>query len=99
MAFQQHSAELSTGAVQYWVGGGGKGRPLLYLHSAGGLRIGKALETLARDFQIYAPELPGFNGMPKHDGVKHKRELAKIAAEFAQKVIKEKCDVIGHSFG
>ncbi len=97
MAFEQSTAALEAGSVQYWVGG--QGRPVLYIHAAGGLRISPALEALSRDFRVYAPELPGFNGMPRLDGMATKPDLARLAAQFAKAVIGEKCDVIGHSFG
>ena len=97
MAFEQKTASLDAGGVQYWVGG--QGRPVLYIHSAGGFRVTPALDALSKDFRIYAIELPGFNGMPKIDRIATKADLAQLAAQFAKSIIGEKCDVIGHSFG
>jgi len=37
----------------------GSGAPLVYFHGGMGLHWGGFLDTLARDFTVYAPELPG----------------------------------------
>ena len=88
---------LSSGNLSYFTLG--EGRPLLYLHSAGGPLISPMLEGLAASHRIYAPIAPGFDGTPAHDGVKGIRGLAELYGEFAAKVIKEPCDAMGHSFG
>jgi pimeloyl-ACP methyl ester carboxylesterase len=45
--------------VQYFEGG--EGRPLVFLHGAGGLDLEqKFLNGLARNFHVYAPLLPGY---------------------------------------
>lgn len=48
---------------------------------------------------MYAPVTPGFDGTPAHDGVSTMPDLAKLMGDFADAVIGERCDVIGHSFG
>jgi pimeloyl-ACP methyl ester carboxylesterase len=95
--FEQSTVELSSGPVTYHVAGDGP--PVLYFHSAGGIRYTYALDELARDFRIYMFVAPGFDGTPTHDGVDTMPLLADLAAEFADKIIGEKCDVIGQSFG
>ena len=42
---------------------------------------------------------PGFDGTATHDGVASMEALARLEAEFADTVIGETADVIGHSFG
>ncbi|MGH7032566.1 MAG: alpha/beta fold hydrolase [Stellaceae bacterium] len=94
----QQSADLSTGKLAYYVAG--SGRPLLYLHSAGGVRFTKTLAELAKVNQVFVPVFPGFDGTERHQGVATMRDLAKLAAEFIGKIIGgEAIDVIGHSFG
>jgi len=95
--FEQREARLSGGTLRYYVGG--EGRPVLYIHSAGGTRISAALTGLAKDFRIYQPVLPGFDGTATLDSVSSMQDLANLAAEFAEREIGESCDVIGHSFG
>lgn len=98
MSFIQRDAALSTGKVTYHVAG--DGRPLLYLHSAGGVRMTSTLASLAQVNQVFALVVPGFDGTESHPGVDTMRAVAGLAAEFVREVIKEKpVDVIGHSFG
>lgn len=98
MSFIQREAGLSTGKLPYYVAG--DGRPLLYLHSAGGVRMTSTLAALAQVNQVYIPVVPGFDGTERHPGVDSMRAVAGLAAEFVRDVIKEQpVDVIGHSFG
>lgn len=97
MSVNHMNATLSTGPLPYWVIG--EGRPLLYLHAAGGPQISPFLEELARSHRVLMPIAPGFEGTPFHPAVKTVRDLAGLYAEFAQAVIGTACDVMGHSFG
>jgi pimeloyl-ACP methyl ester carboxylesterase len=94
---KEHSVRLASGELTYLQAG--SGRPLLYLHPAGGVRRSKVLEGLAQSFTLYVPVIPGFEGTPFHAGVTTRRSLAKLVAEFAEGVIKTRCDVMGWSFG
>src|SRR6476660_5235167 len=47
----------------------GDGPALVYLHGAGGLRWGAALDALATRFRVYALDLPGFGGSTLADDV------------------------------
>ncbi|HUZ74950.1 MAG TPA: alpha/beta hydrolase [Stellaceae bacterium] len=97
MAFTRHALELPQGSVAYHRGGDGP--PLLYFHSAGGVRIGAAVETLAMSRTIYMPVVPGFDGTDRLIGVDSYPDLARLAGAFADKLIEGECDVAGHSFG
>jgi pimeloyl-ACP methyl ester carboxylesterase len=97
MTASQKEIKLSSGPVTYTVLGGG--RPLLYLHAAGGPQVSPFLAALAKTRRVYAPIAPGFEGTPAHDKVASVRALANLYAEFAATVIKERCDAMGHSFG
>jgi pimeloyl-ACP methyl ester carboxylesterase len=90
-------ATLSTGTLPYWVFG--EGRPLLYLHAAGGPQISPFLEGLARSHCVFMPITPGFEGTPAHSAIKTVPDLAGLYAEFAGAIIGAACDVMGHSFG
>ncbi len=96
-SFQAQEVSLSGGKLRYHVAG--EGRPVLYLHSAGGVRLSPALETLAQTFRIYVPTLPGFDGTPRFTGVSSMPQLAEVAHEFGTAAVGDHCDVIGHSFG
>jgi pimeloyl-ACP methyl ester carboxylesterase len=95
--FIETGLQLSTGAVPVW--SGGTGRPVLYLHSAAGLHLGRALTAMAESFRIVAPVFPGFDGTPLHEGVASMMALADLAAEVIASEGDEPWDVIGHSFG
>jgi pimeloyl-ACP methyl ester carboxylesterase len=97
MSTKRTEIKLSTGTLPYFTLG--EGRPLLYLHAAGGVMISPFLERLAASHRIYAPIAPGFDGTPVHEPVRGIRRLAELNAEFIETVIKEPCDAIGHSFG
>ena len=95
--FEKRSVELPSGPVTYHVAGDGP--PVLYFHSAGGIRYTYALDELAKDYRIYMMVAPGFDETPLHEGVDTMPDLADLAAEFVDEVIGEKVDVIGQSFG
>lgn len=97
MTASRQEVKLSSGAVTYTVLG--EGRPLLYLHAAGGPLVSPFLTELAKTHRVYAPTAPGFEGTASHDGVASIRALANLYAEFAATIIKTPCDVMGHSFG
>jgi pimeloyl-ACP methyl ester carboxylesterase len=84
VTFTQKTASLPAGTVRYHVAG--TGRPVIYLHAAGGVRLSQPLHALARHFTIYVPVFPGC-------------DLAALVAQFADRVIAQKCDLMGHSFG
>ena len=77
----------------------GDGRPLLYLHAAGGPQFTPFLEGLAQTHRVFCTDRSGFEGTAQHPGIETVPQLAGLAAEFAQKVIGQACDIIGHSFG
>lgn len=96
--FEARQAALPSGTMRYLVGG--EGRPFLYLHGAGGLRVTPAHHLLARaGFRLYLPILPGFDETPPHHGVDSFPELAGVCAEFIDHVIKTPVDVAGFAFG
>jgi pimeloyl-ACP methyl ester carboxylesterase len=94
---EERSVQLSSGVLTYFQAG--SGRPLLYLHPAGGVRRSKVLEGLAQSFALYVPVIPGFEGTPFHEGVDTRRALAGLQSEFIDRVIGGRCDVMGWSFG
>jgi len=95
--FRKETVALSTGPVTYHVAG--EGPPILYFHSAGGIRYTHALDALSKDYRIYMMVAPGFDDTPPHDGIKSMPALADVARAFVDSVIGERCDVIGQSFG
>ena len=97
MPFECQELSLPSGKLSYFVAGAGA--PLLYLHPAGGFSVSQPLEALSTRYKVFAPVTPGFDGTAPHESVRSMEQLADLAARFADKVIGERCDVIGQSFG
>jgi pimeloyl-ACP methyl ester carboxylesterase len=94
---KEHSVPLSTGELTYFRAG--SGRPLLYLHPAGGVRRSPVLAGLAQSFDVHVPVFPGFEGTAFHEGVSTRKALAGLVSEFHGRIIGKRCDVMGWSFG
>lgn len=77
----------------------GTGRALIHLHSAAGPRIPKVVEALADHHTVHALFMPGFEGMPRHAGIKTMQDLAGLVAGYIEKECGGACDVVGESFG
>lgn len=55
----ERAVDVANGRITLSVKTAGRGAPLVYLHPAGGLRFDAFLTSLAEDYTIYAPEIPG----------------------------------------
>ena len=97
MAFTKTELKLGSGSLPCYVGG--TGEPVLFFHSAGGVRLSPALDTLSQSFKFYIPILPGFDGTPRRENIRTMSDLADLGAEIIDTEIKRPCDVMGHSFG
>ena len=94
---REEKIELPSGPLAYFHAGSGP--PLLYLHPAGGVRRSRVLEGLAGAFSLYVPVFPGFEATALHESIRSRRQLAALVAQFWEKVVGERCDVMGWSFG
>ena len=94
---QTRKVSLFTGELSYFAAG--EGRPVVYLHPAGGVRRTKVRDELARSFKLHVPIMPGFDGTPVHASAKSMKALAGVAGEFIEKIVGGPCDLIGCSFG
>ncbi|MDF2115738.1 alpha/beta hydrolase [Roseiarcaceae bacterium H3SJ34-1] len=97
ISFSTRDVALSSGPLR--VRSGGKGRPLVHLHSTAGPRDTKVLQALADHHLVHAPVIPGFDGTPKHASVTTMRELAELVAEYISQECGGEADVMGESFG
>ena len=77
----------------------GSGRPLVYLHPAGGVRWTAVLGRLARTRTLHVPTFPGFDGTATDANVNTRRGLAGLVGDYVEKEIGSACDVMGCSFG
>jgi pimeloyl-ACP methyl ester carboxylesterase len=75
----------------------GSGPPLVYVHSAGGLRLSRAHEILAESNRVVAFEVPGFT--EKNDRSQSHAELGAAVVEAAHQLGMERFNLWGTSFG
>ncbi|HEY7065538.1 MAG TPA: alpha/beta hydrolase [Chloroflexota bacterium] len=85
------------GRVHYLEGGAGK--PLVFLHGAGGVPAHAAfLPALAQRFRVLAPSMPGFDDSPL-GSCKSVQDLAGAVAGFVEAVAEPPMALVGESFG
>src|SRR5690242_12723079 len=77
----------------------GQGRPLVYLHPAGGIRWTRVLDGLSKSFAIHLPTFPGFDGTAVDKEINSRKELGQAIGNYIEKSIGKACDVMGCSFG
>ena len=77
----------------------GSGRPLVYLHPAGGIRWTRVLDELSKSFTVHMPTFPGFDGTPLQPGLSSRKGLALEVSRYIETQIGNPTDVVGCSFG
>ena len=78
----------------------GSGDPLLFLHSAGGLRgWDPFLAELANSFTVYAPSHPGFESSSGLEAIDDIIDLVVYYNDFLDAIGLESTHVVGHSLG
>lgn len=78
----------------------GSGKPLLYLHGAGGLRNAESLiAELSGHHRVIAPCHPGFGTTELPDWVETVDDIANMYLELLDKLGIEKVDLVGSSLG
>ncbi len=89
------------GALEITVNIAGKGKPLLYLHSAGGYYWDDFLDGLADHYKVYAPHFPGTApGKPNEiDGIDNLWDTVTAYDDLLDGLGLKKVRLIGHSFG
>ena len=94
---EEQKIRLSSGELTYFRAG--QGRPILYLHPAGGVRRSQVLAGLADSYALCVPVFPGWEATPFHENLSTRRDLAMLVDEFTRQVIGKPCGVMGWSFG
>jgi pimeloyl-ACP methyl ester carboxylesterase len=77
----------------------GRGRPILYLHGAGGVRLSRAHDLLAEQYRVIAFEAPGFGQSPVNERSASMGDLAGTMAEAVANLGLERYNLLGTSFG
>ena len=98
------AADFSTSAVT--VGGcrirlmrGGSGEPLLYLHGASGANWLPFLQTLTRNFDVIAPEHPGFGESDTPAWLDNIHDLAYFYLDLFDALQLSGVNLVGNSLG
>jgi pimeloyl-ACP methyl ester carboxylesterase len=90
-----HNGMFSTHLLK-----GGTGKPLVFLHGAGGLRTDAPyLEALAQRYTVYAPWHPGFGESEGLEYLDDVHDLATYYLDLFETLGVEQPAVVGHSLG
>jgi pimeloyl-ACP methyl ester carboxylesterase len=95
--FRESHVEADGFRIRYCEAG--EGAPLVHLHGAGGLRLHRAHELLARHYRVVAFEMPGFGQSPENTRTQSMPELAATMARAADALGLDRFDLMGTSFG
>ena len=77
----------------------GQGDPLVGLHGAGGLRLGRAHALLAERYRVMLFEAPGFGQSPVNERSQSMSDLAATMLQAVANLGIEQFNLIGNSFG
>ncbi len=77
----------------------GEGQPLLFLHGANGGRWLPFLDDLAKDYDVIAPEHPGFGTSDTPDWLDNTGDLAHFYLEFMHQLGLDNVLLVGTSLG
>src|SRR5881296_1818979 len=78
---------------------GGQGPALVHLHGAGGLRLSRAHDILAKQFRVIAFEMPGFGASPENTRTQTMAELGLTMAQAADALGLDRYNLWGISTG
>lgn len=77
----------------------GQGPPVLFLHGAGGLLWNPLLEKLSSNFDVIAPEHPGFGGSEMPASIATVGDLALFYLDVLKTLDLTSVHLVGHSLG
>jgi pimeloyl-ACP methyl ester carboxylesterase len=78
---------------------GGAGDPLIYLHGASGAAWLPFLQKLSKNFDVIAPEHPGFGESDTPDWLDNIHDLAYFYLDLLEELKLEGAHLVGNSFG
>jgi pimeloyl-ACP methyl ester carboxylesterase len=77
----------------------GDGPPLVHFHGAGGLRLYRSHELLARTHRVILFEVPGFGESPANERSQSVEDLGRTMAEAVTELGIDQFNLMGNSFG
>ncbi len=97
---RQNESTVTVGQAKVQMFSKGSGPALLLLHGASGHPGWQPYhEALARNYTVYAPSMPGFNGSPRPDWVYTITDVAHFNLELAQQMGLDQYILMGSSMG
>ena len=96
-AFREGHVDVDGFRIRYCEAGAGA--PLVHLHGAGGLRLHRGHDLLARQFRVIAFEMPGFGTSRENERSRDMAELAATMAKAASALGLDEFNLMGTSFG
>ena len=95
---EERIVELPTGAIRLLMGGSGPPLVLLH-HDIEGASWGELHDCLAREFTLFAPDMPGWGGSERLEWARHPRDLASVMLALGRKLGFGPCVLAGLGFG
>jgi pimeloyl-ACP methyl ester carboxylesterase len=96
-AFKEGHVEADGFRIRYVAAG--QGNPVVMLHGAGGLRLSKVHDALAKKYRVIAFEMPGFGQSSANSKSQSVKDLAWTMAQAAAKLGLDRYALVGTSFG
>jgi pimeloyl-ACP methyl ester carboxylesterase len=96
-AFREGFIEADGFRIRYMEAG--EGIALIHLHGAGGMRLSRGLELLARHYRVIAFEMPGFGQSPENTRTATIADLATTMAAAVKNLGIARFNLLGTSFG
>ncbi len=96
---KKHTLKIDDTEITYYKKG--EGKPLILFHG-GAIRARtykEIINLLAKNFTVYAPDLPGHAGTNLSTSIKDYDDIGSLFSKFIDKLGFETVDLIGHSFG
>ena len=97
--FGFHESHVEADGFRIRVLEKGSGEPLVFFHTARGVRLTAAHARLAETRRVIALEAPGFGRSPVNDRTQSLPELARTMMAAAAAISLQRFDLMGHSFG
>jgi pimeloyl-ACP methyl ester carboxylesterase len=96
----RYRTTINIGNAEVEMFTGGSGPALMFLHGTGGnLGWQPFHEELSRNYAVYVPSQPGFNGTPRHNWVDTINDVCHFNLEMAQKLGLDQYILMGASMG
>ncbi|HEY8581016.1 MAG TPA: alpha/beta fold hydrolase [Beijerinckiaceae bacterium] len=94
------SETIAAGGVDVRLRRAGAGAPVLFLHGQDGLEDWPPfLDELARDHEVFVPDLPGFNGAPCPDWMDDVSDLAYLVLDLLETLDLRGVRIVAHALG